>query len=46
MAICNNYKYENKLLPQRTIINKINGQLNNITITLQKTQSTRHTRNL
>ena len=43
---CNNYKYENKLLPQRTIINKINGQLNNITITLQKTQSTRHTRNL
>ena len=26
----NNYKYENKLLPQRTIISKINGQLNSI----------------
>ena len=26
----NNYKYENKLLPQRMIINKINGQLNSI----------------
>ena len=26
----NNYKYQNKLLPQRTIINKINEQLNNI----------------
>ena len=26
----NNYKYELKLLPQQTIINNINGQLNSI----------------
>ena len=26
----NNYKFENKLLPQQTIINKINAQLNSI----------------
>ena len=26
----NYYKYQNKLLPQQTIINKINGQLNSI----------------
>ena len=42
----NNYKYENKLLPQRMIINKINGQLNSILLLhYKKTQSTRHTRN-
>ena len=42
----NYYKYENKLLPQRTIINKINGQLNNILLLHYKKQSTRHTRSL
>ena len=39
----NNYKYENKLLLLRTIVNKINAQLNSI---LLQAQSTRHTRNI
>ena len=39
----NNYKYENKLLLLRTIVNKINAQLSSI---LLQAQSTRHTRNI
>ena len=39
----NNYKYENKLLLQRTIVNKINAQLNSI---LLQAQSRKHTRNI
>ena len=42
-----NHKYNKKLLPQQTIINKINAQLKKYhTSTLQKMQTERHTRHI
>ena len=43
----NNDKYDGKLLPQQTIINKINAQLKSIILAhYKKTQTERHTRQI
>ena len=41
----NNYKFEHKLLPQQTTINKINAQLNSILLLHYKKHKLQHSRN-